>query len=276
MAKIGNFILWILGVLALVTTCQAKEWHGIIPLQSTKQDVIKILGPSDEMNEIRSIHRTEKQEVYIVYSGKERCDSRGVPPGTVLLIQVTPSANSSLTDLQIDTKRLREFVASSQDPDWKGWIDDEQGFIVRTYKQTVDKFFYIASAKDRVMCPTYYSEPERVAQIFVDSIPKAFDTYLDLPFRDEQARLDNFALHLSKQVPTLKAYIVGYSGNSDMPDVPARIARAKQYLISLGIDEDRIVAIVGGKRSEFTVELYALPADKKPPIKSLMKSPSPN
>jgi len=86
---------------------------------------------------------------------------------------VTPRAKLEFTDLQIDQKKLREFKPSSQDSDWKGFIDEEEGLIVRSYKDTIDRIFYFAAAKDRARCPSYYAEAEEFARIYMDFISRA-------------------------------------------------------------------------------------------------------
>lgn len=227
---------------------------------------MRLLGPAVDTNEIRSIYQLENEEAYIVFSGSQFCNLPGIPKGTVLLIQIKPRGYQNLNDLQIDRRAFREFRPSSQDPNWRGLIDEEQGFMVRSYKDKIDEIFYFAAAKDRALCPAYYAEPERLAQITVDFISGVFDEYSDLAFSDEKARLDNFAIYLQKEKPTWKGYIVAYNGTNCETDVRAQTDRAKEYLIGLGLDDKRISTIIGGRRDSFTIELYALPPDLPPPV----------
>src|ERR1044072_614183 len=79
-------------ILRLSEACNAKEWRGLIPLHSTRDDVTRLLGPSSDPNIIRAIYSLEKEDVYIVFSSDELnpgCTG-SVPKDTVLLIQVTP------------------------------------------------------------------------------------------------------------------------------------------------------------------------------------------
>lgn len=234
-------------------------------MRSTKTDVTRLMGTAVNSNDVRSVYQSDDEEVYIVFSGSQFCKPAKIPPGTVLLIQVTPRRNLSLIDLKVDTNRLREFSPSSQDPNWKGFFDEEDGFIVRSYKDKVDKVFYLASAKDRGLCQNYYAEPEKFAQIVVDFTSGIFDEYSDLVFAAEKARLDNYAIYLLKEKPTWKGYIVAYTGSNGMTDTQSRCNRAKEYLISLGLGNSRISTIIGGRRDKFTIELYALPPDVPAP-----------
>src|SRR5215212_3382093 len=212
MTRVRHIVCGIVVILFVVTACEAKEWRGLVPLHSTRVDVVRLLGRSIETNDIRSMYRLAREDVYVVFSGKQFCshETTKVPAGTVLLIQVTPRDPILISDLHVDKKRMREFSPSSQDPDWNGFIDEEEGLIVRSFKEKVDKIFYIAAAKDRGLCPSYYAQPEKFAGIVMDFFSGAFEQYSDLSFVDEKARLDNFAIYLQKDKPTWKAYVMGY------------------------------------------------------------------
>lgn len=263
-----KIIIAVFAALAMATLSQAKEWRGIVPLHSTRDDVIRLLGPTRDTNDLRSIYHLEKEEVYIVFSSKNFCDAdtKKVPLGTVLLIQITPSTKLPLTHFQVDKKKFRRFDPS-QSTEFQGYIDDEEGLMIRGHKELVDKVFYIASAKDRDLCPAYYANPERFAQIMVEFLPRKFDEYSDIPLSDEKARLDNFAIYLQKDEPEFKGYIIVYTGRTTRSgEAQARAKRAKDYLVKVrGIDAARIVTIDGGCREQLEVELYALPNAMSPP-----------
>lgn len=263
MSIINAIITCACAMLAISSASQAKGWRGIVPLHSTRGDVIRLLGLSPDANDLRSKYHLEKEEVYIVFSTKDFCDAdaKKVPVGTVLLIQVTPKTETRLTDFQIDTKRLRKFDPSSPPGiGYEGYIDDEEGIIFRTYKGRVDEIAYIAMAKDKHLCPDYYASPEKFIQILAHSFNSKFDEYSNIPFNDEKARLDNFAAYL-QQEPESKGYIIAYAGRRPHAgEAQARAERAKNYLIKeRGVDAKRIVAIDGGHREELTVELYLVP-----------------
>lgn len=269
MSKTRNHVLGLIVIPFLVAGAVAKEWRGIKPLHSTRTDVMRILGSPTEQNDLRSIYRSPTQEVYVVFSSKEVCGSgsTNIPAGTVLLVQVTPKTKRLNLDTELDMKTVREFNPSSQDPDWKGLIDEENGLIVRKFKNMVDKVFYIPPAKDWSRCASYYANPEHFARIFVDFLERPFDEYSDLPFAHEKARLDNFAIYLQKNKPTWNAYIVGYASPTRRLEMHRAIQRARRYLITVrGIARGRILAIDGGRRDGFTTELYAVPPESPPPF----------
>lgn len=82
----------------------------------------------------------------------------------------------------------------------------------------------------------------------------------------EQWHLEDF-MKLLVAEPNSKAYIIAFAGQEDHPGKSKRYAlRAKNYLVEWrGIDADRIVAIDGGRREEFGVELWLAPNTAQPP-----------
>ena len=257
----------LLTILGIVTSCYAKEWRGIVPLRSTRDDVVRILGAPAEANETRAAYHLEKENVLIIFSGGRFCDPKttGIPLATVLLIQVTPREKPHLDTLQLDKKNSREFRPSSQDASWKGFIDEPEGLMVRSFKNDIDTIFYLPTSADRGRCPSYYDEIETFARITLDFTPRAFDVYSELRFDDEKARLDNFGIHLKKE-PQLKAYLIGYPRIDQEANSRFRMERAKRYLVDSGVAEERISIVIGSSRENASFELYALPPDVPPPV----------
>jgi len=88
-------------------------------------------------------------------------------------------------------------------------------------------------------------------------IPKKFDTYGNIRFNDEKARLDNYAIALQNE-PGSRGAIVGY-GSCD-EEGQKRAQRAKDYLVNTrGIDAGRIDVIDGGCLPELEVQLWIVP-----------------
>jgi hypothetical protein len=83
----------------------------------------------------------------------------------------------------------------------------------------------------------------------------------------EMWRLEDFRGKLLKQ-PDAKAYIIAYVGREDPPGKANRYAlRAKRWLVEWrGVDPARIVALDGGRRNEFIVELWIAPHDAPAPV----------
>ena len=82
----------------------------------------------------------------------------------------------------------------------------------------------------------------------------------------EQWHLEDF-MKLLVAEPNSRAYIIAYAGREDHPGKSWRYARrAKNYLVEWrGIAADRIVAIDGGRREEFVVELWLVANTAQPP-----------
>lgn len=271
--------------LSLVVAADAKEWRGITPLRSTRADVERLLGEpqpqktgtrSSVKNEIRSIYFLEEGEVYFVFAGKEvssSVDCLGtIPPGTVLMIQVTPKNDWTLSDLQLDEKRLKRFDPS-QPPDlgYEGYIDQSEGLVIRTFKGRVDQINYLASAQDKHLCPSYYENAETSVQLMICGLGfiRKFDEYGDISFNDEKARLENIAVELQKE-PNTQLYIIGYAGRKARAgEAQTRANRAKDYLdFDCRLDAARVIAIDGGHREELTLEFYIVPVGTEPPTPS--------
>jgi len=83
----------------------------------------------------------------------------------------------------------------------------------------------------------------------------------------EQWRLEDFRETLLTE-PDAQAYIIAYNGREDYPGKARRYAlRAKNYLVEArGIVPQRIVAIEGGRREEFIVEIWLAPKGAVAPV----------
>jgi hypothetical protein len=96
-----------------------------------------------------------------------------------------------------------------------------------------------------------------------------FDSYGNIPWEDEEARLDNFAISLQNELQA-KGYIMVYVGKDDLPGITTRLLeRPPNYLVNLrGIDAERLTIINGGYREQRAIELWIVPADALPPAPS--------
>src|SRR5262245_28186897 len=123
MRKIGSLIITVHTFVFILVGPQMTEWHGIVPLHSTRKDVEALFGPpppppSDgthiyTLNEGRSIYRLDEGEVYIQYirdDTLERFNCVGqIPIDTVSMIQITPKNKTRLSDLQVDENGFKRF-----------------------------------------------------------------------------------------------------------------------------------------------------------------------
>jgi hypothetical protein len=93
-----------------------------------------------------------------------------------------------------------------------------------------------------------------------------FDEFPDLARNDEKARLDNFAIALQDD-PKATAHVIVYPGRtSKRGEVQHHSSRIVEYLVhSRGLDERRVVTIVGPPRDALKVELWVTPEGATPP-----------
>lgn len=97
-------------------------------------------------------------------------------------------------------------------------------------------------------------------------VSRKFDEFPDIQRNDEKARLDNLVIELQND-PTATAYVVIYPGrDSKRGDVQHHASRIVEYVVnSRGIDQRRIVTLVGSARNELFVQLWLTPQGATPP-----------
>jgi hypothetical protein len=95
---------------------------------------------------------------------------------------------------------------------------------------------------------------------------RKFDEFPDIQRNDEKARLDNFVIEMQND-PSATAYVVIYPGRAGKRgDVQHHASRIVEYMVnSRGIDQSRIVTLVGTARNELFVELWITPRGATPP-----------
>jgi len=122
-------------------------------------------------------------------------------------------------------------------------------------------------------CPTQASRSSNVLPSgFVCGLP--FDSYGDIGFEDEKARLDNFAIQLLNQ-ETSTGYIFVYAGRRSYEGEAAeRLLRAKDYLVKKRrIPAVRIITIDGGYKEDLDVTLMIAPQGATAPVAMPTLSP---
>jgi hypothetical protein len=94
-----------------------------------------------------------------------------------------------------------------------------------------------------------------------------FDSYGNISWKEEQARLGNFAIHLDRN-PEAIGYIGYYIGKKDkLKKVKSRAERARDFLISkFNIKASRIIVINAGRNEETRIMLQPVPKDMPPPF----------
>lgn len=105
-----------------------------------------------------------------------------------------------------------------------------------------------------------------VPRIFGQTAPTKFDSYVNLTTDDEAAHLDFFQEALLKD-GAVRGYLIGYNQVSSSPGpFLRRLYGDQRYLVEMrGLDANRVLVIEGGCRKEFTIELWLVPNESKPP-----------
>ena len=95
---------------------------------------------------------------------------------------------------------------------------------------------------------------------------RRFDEFPDISRNDEKARLDNFGIEMQND-PSATAYVIVYPGKSGKRgEVQEHAGRVVEYLVnSRGLDQQRIVTLVGPVRNALHVELWITPRGATPP-----------
>jgi hypothetical protein len=137
-------------ILFIAVGSHAKEWHGIVPLHSTRADVARILGsPSDVC---KCSYHSENVNVFIVYSSGS-CKNGGsgdwnIAPDTVIRFSVYPGIHPRLSTLGLSESKFK----IEEDPELPGifhYFDKEEGFGLTVEDGLVRDFFYEPAAKDK-------------------------------------------------------------------------------------------------------------------------------
>jgi hypothetical protein len=122
-------------------------------------------------------------------------------------------------------------------------------------------------------CPTQASRSSNVLLSgFACGLP--FDSYGDIDFEDEKARLDNFVIQLFNQ-ETSTGYIFVYAGRRSYEGEAAeRLLRAKDYLVKhRRMSPERIITIDGGYKEDLAVTLMIAPQGATAPVAMPTLSP---
>jgi len=248
----------VLLLLLLPASSEGKAWRGIVPLHSTRQDVERILGRSNDL--CNCIYKSRMEVVTIDYS-HETCMTNPtgwrVPRSTVLSINVSTVIPQKLSALNLDLSKFK--VRRDLHTGALYYSNDEEGIMHQvTDKGLVALTVYYPSTEDlKLKCDQ--TKPESHLQM-------AFDEYGQITFNNEKARLDNYAAQLNHFAEST-GYIVFYpASRKSLSKTQIRAQRAKSYLVQVrAVRPDRIVIIQGGCRRALTIELYLLPTTVAPP-----------
>src|SRR5437870_2358216 len=135
MMLIRKFVLSCCCLLLITFAVRAESWRGIVPLRSTKTDVVRLLGDPSEAADKLLTYRFPNETVFIslITDDTPSANLRLLRPGTVDSIQVMPKNTLYVADLGLDEKRIH-FIKGSK-PEYagfEGYVDEDAGLIVKT------------------------------------------------------------------------------------------------------------------------------------------------
>ena len=97
--KISSFLLAAVVLVFLASPTMGGEWHSIVPLRSTRSDVLRLLG---QPNSKYGRYLIDGEEATIIYADGTCLSGWNVPRDTVRLISVTFRQRLRLPDLKIN------------------------------------------------------------------------------------------------------------------------------------------------------------------------------
>jgi len=265
----NRIILCLILVLLVAGTLEAKEWHGIVPLRSTRVDVERLLGPPTIDRADFVFYESDAERVTIRFSGgpcSVEFSPWNVPSGTVITIWVTLKSHQlEFANLNLSQK---EYLKSRDNhrPQIVYYRNESEGieYSVDEETGTVGSIEYLPATSDEPLrCP----EPRnRLSETI------RFARYSNISFAAERKILDRFAQQIirytSINYASAQAYMLAYTGKGQtVSDATSRAERAKKYLVKRHqIDPDRIKTINAGYRKKPTVTLYLVPPGGEPPL----------
>jgi len=251
-------------VLSAVSAVQARGWHAIVPLHSTRADVERLMGPPDEkISEYSVFYRTPKETVIVQYAQGLPCgigqkySQWRVPRNTVVSILVTPAQPVRLSDLGIDESKYEKRSGGHRSDDVY-YINDQDGESLRVFLNEVRTMSYFPGAIDKdLKCPASAATSDVKCEGLT---PPTFASYRRVSLEKENSLLDNFVIALRDEV-NRKGYIIAYAGKeARVGEAKARAQRAKNYLVKVrDFPPDRLKAMDGGYREEPQLDLYIVP-----------------
>lgn len=147
---------------------EAAEWRGLTPLKSMRADVVRVFNECNDYDSQCAL-TIEKEEILIEFATPQNC--AGVAPDTVLSIQRVLENDTTFAALQVDKRRFKIFdPARLPRLNYRAFIDEDAGLLLKTYNAQVFQINYLAGKKDRPICVDYYRNPRRFVEVVLPHI----------------------------------------------------------------------------------------------------------
>lgn len=274
------FLMVVLLNSALVVEGQERKgWRGLVPLQATRQDVERLLGPPTTPG--GQVYKPRGQFVLVEYSDGP-CE-KGWPFGwnvakdTVTSIWVSSGKTVAVADLKLDEQKYRKYRDSYLEK-IVHYVNSEDGVDIHVDDTAaipvVKGYDYIPTASDAKLRCADARNRLPAGRKQADPFHKV-DAYGDLKPTHERYRLDNVAQQ-AVQLPDSIIYIIAYAGRVAISgEAEARAACAREYLMKEHrFDAERIHAIDGGYREKREIEIYVEAKDGDIPLATPNLRPS--
>ena len=238
-------------VIASVSTVDATEWRGIIPMRSTREDVERLWGVP-HMKSRHVYYYDFREEIAVVSFQSVSCEEACGPEwnvrlGTVLSVGVIPKQRHQRERFLKD-----QFKVEHTGGGFAYLTNEEEGLTVEEYNGAVTLISYSYARKDApARCP-------QIRECIADPLFR-FDEYGALSFADEKARLDNFGIQVKQSLARGAIVVYGRSQNV-RAKLMIRAQRAKTYLVkALRFPALRVLVVDGGYRATSSTQLHLYP-----------------
>jgi hypothetical protein len=247
-------------ILLTSITASARVWRGIVPLQSTRQDVERLLGvPSGDYYDLKN------EIVYIDFS-TGTCPGAGpasykVPADTVTRIMVITKSEPLLDSLGVDISKYKKDV----DGDLQEHIfynNEEAGESIETFQNRIQSMTYSPLASESSLRCYSTVEEYMTANNLVCVLPsRKFDEFEAVSSDDERARLENVVIQLKSGSPLMRAWIVIHGTEKGGRAAALRRAkRIKGLLVhGYGLESRRVLTSVSAKPDGPRVTIWLTP-----------------
>lgn len=140
------------------TSFNARGWRDIVPLQSTRPEVERLLGQPRLLGGVNTYDFTN-ETVDIFYLKRScRIDSQGwnVPVNTVTSVRIEPKKKVRLSETQWDLSKFRKEPGSFDNPSYFLFINEEDGLTLSAFGDVLEAYSYGPRRSDRgKRCPNY-------------------------------------------------------------------------------------------------------------------------
>ena len=113
----------------------SNSWHGLVPLQSSRADVEKLLGKAKTSHGFTYVYETENETVNILYSAGpcklSAVERWNVALDIVLRMDVRPRKKMLIQELHLDKVRYSR-LPEAHPENWIRYMNDEDGVMVET------------------------------------------------------------------------------------------------------------------------------------------------